>query len=464
MNFNTSIALLLLCLLGTNIQAQPNEIVPLKPGEKLPEATITNVININGKSINLSQYKGKVLIIDFWGTYCGACVASLPKVNEFQKEFGDKVQILLVSSESKETIEAYNSNVKRLEKLSITIPLLYSDTLLRKLFPYRSIPHYAWIDTDGVFKMATDAYDLTRENLVAAIKGNYVKLAPSFSTGGRLNIDVKQPFFNEQLSRPFYQNEGTYKNTKYKISITGYIDSLPGRDGGSLNYTGRILNRNTTIASLYKNAFTFTTGKMQLWGLNRMEFLVKDKFRVGLATVYSKFEDLGLTGKEYRQKVLVVSDLILPEHYEGFKLRGKNPDSLRTIQAEILKMELANCFPYTASIEKRVTDCYVLKALDSNLFKSKGGKEAYSMVPGYLGATFTNKKISDFCFQFELWNGGVSAPIIDETLYKGKVDLRIDAPLQGIENLHKVNEQLEKQGLTIVQEKRELDFIVIRDK
>ncbi len=54
-------------------------------------------------SLSLYDYKGKLVMLDFWIKSCGPCIASFPKLNELQKEFGtDKFQLLSINAEDNE--------------------------------------------------------------------------------------------------------------------------------------------------------------------------------------------------------------------------------------------------------------------------------------------------------------------------------------------------------------------------
>jgi len=46
--------------------------------------------DMNGKPVRLSDYKGKVILLDFWATWCGPCKAEIPHFVELQREYGPK--------------------------------------------------------------------------------------------------------------------------------------------------------------------------------------------------------------------------------------------------------------------------------------------------------------------------------------------------------------------------------------
>lgn len=55
--------------------------------------------DINGKDINLSDFKGKYLLLEFWGTWCGPCIMSIPHLVEmYDKIKGDNFELLSIAS------------------------------------------------------------------------------------------------------------------------------------------------------------------------------------------------------------------------------------------------------------------------------------------------------------------------------------------------------------------------------
>jgi cytochrome c biogenesis protein CcmG, thiol:disulfide interchange protein DsbE len=71
---------------------------PLQAGQPAPE------LNLPGAkgTVNLADYKGKVVYVDFWASWCGPCKQSFPWMNEMQAKYGPKgLQIVAVNVDAK---------------------------------------------------------------------------------------------------------------------------------------------------------------------------------------------------------------------------------------------------------------------------------------------------------------------------------------------------------------------------
>ncbi|UNY98567.1 TlpA family protein disulfide reductase [Zhouia spongiae] len=75
-------------------------------GATVPE--INTTATLDGSAFNLESYRGKYVLIDFWGIWCGPCVAEMPRVKEFQEKHKDKLIVLGINSgDTKEKIRKF---------------------------------------------------------------------------------------------------------------------------------------------------------------------------------------------------------------------------------------------------------------------------------------------------------------------------------------------------------------------
>jgi thiol-disulfide isomerase/thioredoxin len=106
-----------------------------------------DVIALDGSKFNLDAMGGRVVLIDFWATWCGPCNEELPHVKKIAKEFaGQPLVIISVSWDSDET-----KWKNFIDKNEMTwVQYRDADHSLSKKFGVEAIPHYFTIDSDGV--------------------------------------------------------------------------------------------------------------------------------------------------------------------------------------------------------------------------------------------------------------------------------------------------------------------------
>ena len=59
-----------------------------------------------GMSLKLSDYRGKIVVLDFWGSWCGPCISDLPKLNKIAKDFADDIVVLGVMEDTEADAKA----------------------------------------------------------------------------------------------------------------------------------------------------------------------------------------------------------------------------------------------------------------------------------------------------------------------------------------------------------------------
>lgn len=77
-------------------------IIPFFAAAQMSEPINFSANDINGNTINLDEYKGKVVILDFWATWCPPCRKEIPNLKEiYKKNKGDNFEIISIALERK---------------------------------------------------------------------------------------------------------------------------------------------------------------------------------------------------------------------------------------------------------------------------------------------------------------------------------------------------------------------------
>lgn len=86
-----------LCLLYSDAFSQPPSPYAIEKlsGQKAPDFTLND---INGKPVSLSSFKGKVVLLNFWATWCPPCRAEIPSMNRLQEKLKSRGLVVIAVS------------------------------------------------------------------------------------------------------------------------------------------------------------------------------------------------------------------------------------------------------------------------------------------------------------------------------------------------------------------------------
>jgi len=137
----------LACLLTAAGCSRASQKTGAQGNSKLDAAPDFKLKDANGESVSLSDYKGKVVLLDFWATWCGPCKVEIPWFMDFEKEFKDRgFAVLGVSMDEDgwKVVKPYVTGMKMNYRV-----LLGNDEVSSKYGGLDSLPTTLLIDRQG---------------------------------------------------------------------------------------------------------------------------------------------------------------------------------------------------------------------------------------------------------------------------------------------------------------------------
>lgn len=117
----------------------------LKEGDSAPDFTAQLV---SGEEFSLSQQNDKVILLNFWASWCGPCVEEMPAFEKLAEEYKDEVAVLAVNCmEDQKTVEKF------IKKNGYTFSVAFDEEgSICDKYPSDGIPYTLVIDADGVIQ------------------------------------------------------------------------------------------------------------------------------------------------------------------------------------------------------------------------------------------------------------------------------------------------------------------------
>jgi thiol-disulfide isomerase/thioredoxin len=431
---------------------------PLNIGDTISNDLVLGVL-MDSTEIKLADLGKKIIIIDFWATYCQACINSLPDLQAIQDKYGEDIQVLLVTSESKTRVEGVLERSEVLKNADIRLPFLINNRSLKQVFPHVTIPHVVVIDSSGSIRAITHSSDISESNVKRLLLGEPVNFLVKDDFNGNVVQDTEQQGgIKDNLlweSRLLKQGNGSARIT---------IDEI-GNFITSVNF------QFTPINLFYKAYSYFKLGSLLPINSKRVVVEVKDSLS------YMQYANNELQPLPFFPRKFPYLHYANRHEYDSdntFTYSLKMPDMVSDSQTfNAIMGDLNRYFPIKGKVETRKVPSWVIRATSSSYEKLSSRKRNAKEIFTSDSLGVINKPIERF---FDLLKYFVEAePFINETGIEYLVDLVIDfhdSPLRDPRNglitnspldRKTLKHALEAKGLTMNLEKRDVEVLIIYD-
>ncbi|RFN60206.1 TlpA family protein disulfide reductase [Marixanthomonas ophiurae] len=170
--FLAVLALLIIPQTRTPIQVFVQRLISFSPSETDVEERkqLTdynwNLTSLENNGVDFSESKGRVILINFWATWCPPCIAEMPSLQNLYDEYGERVDFYLVTSEEPEIVQRF------MDKKGYTFPIYIQHTKAPKVLFSQSLPTTYLISKKGeIVIKETGAADWDSEKTKGIIDG-----------------------------------------------------------------------------------------------------------------------------------------------------------------------------------------------------------------------------------------------------------------------------------------------------
>jgi peroxiredoxin len=166
---------LIICLTACSLAHAADIRVAVERQSARKPAPNFELLDASGKSVSLSSFRGKPLLLDLWATKCGGCIKEIPSFIEIYHAYADRglvvvgVSMDILYEDLREPAEAWNLVNPFVEVHKVDYPILMGDDGITKRYSVNALPVTYLIDRRGHIA-ATYVGVVDRANIEANIK------------------------------------------------------------------------------------------------------------------------------------------------------------------------------------------------------------------------------------------------------------------------------------------------------
>ena len=128
------------------VQTALDEALKLQFGQPAPEFTLQD---LDGQPVSLSQFKGQVVVLDFWASWCGPCIENLPDLRKIKERTADQPVVFLNLSLD-ENEAAWRKAIDKHEIKGVHVRAVGMGSDVARSYNISALPSYYLVDSQGL--------------------------------------------------------------------------------------------------------------------------------------------------------------------------------------------------------------------------------------------------------------------------------------------------------------------------
>ncbi|HAS43826.1 MAG TPA: hypothetical protein DCS93_25315 [Microscillaceae bacterium] len=368
-------------------------------GGQVPSAQVEVLGISTTQSLNLQAMQGRVLLLDFWATWCSPCIGGMTHLDELQNAFSkDKFRVIAISSEKKTRLERFIKNT------SHQFTFARANDGLQSIFDYKVIPHAVLINTQGKVVAITSPKNITKKVVQQVLDGKVI------------DLPLKKDNFTFNFKEDYFKAD---PKTQSSFVLQPFMKGLP------------------TFSKRY-NKGPFKNRRLTAYNLN-IPGLYRIAYKMANVRVILEFDEALVAWKNPKNRYCM--DVIAQDLDAAYKSAQK---------------QLTASLPIKARIEKRKKTVVVISQQPGGIKVKKAEKKELFSARGdsFNGTGATLENFRNYLEKFGLFG----LPVVDETGLKGTYDLQFSFDP---ENPTSFKEAMNKLGLNYKKQEREIEVLVL---
>ncbi|OOG15736.1 hypothetical protein BWD42_23945 [Sphingobacterium sp. CZ-UAM] len=382
----------------------------IKVGDTFVPPAAIQQMRGDGKEIDLQKLEDKVVILDFFDTFCGTCIQAMPRLQKLQDKLKNKLQIITVGWQDKATLEKFFDRNEFLKENKVNLPVIYADVYLKERFPHQTVPHVVFL-FKGKVQAVTGSKLITEEHILELFRN------------GKIDLPLKDDFGKGKL----IGSERQEMQLKGAVTLSGYQHGVPFE---SLRF------QKDSVTGLQRTSFynvSIYSAVMSAWAkIKKSDYIPRPERLVLQVKDQNRYKDISNTGNIW---------------YTEYAISYERLDSIRrtdSAQAMLVLNDLHSFLGIRSYKAMKEIPCLVLRPCPKKSYT--GQRPLDGMLYEGTGAIAVMTDLS-----------GVFPPVLDLVKSKDKITLG------AYDNLAELNEQLVVYGIRAEVGPGELEVLVIEE-